>query len=330
MNPNPAAALHALVEDVHGPLAAAPSRVTASLLHRAAVARWGDATLDTWRVAWGDRLGQGFALMLMRPAVAAPCPVLVTGDACWAYWIADDVIAAAARAGVALAWFNRTEVHADPPSDDAPHRDPQTDRAAIDALVAQPPHGMAALAAWAWALHRAVDAVVTMRGIDRARIGIAGHSRGGKAALLAAALDARIALASVNNAGTLGVASSTVAGAGSESVAALVRRFPHWVGARLRERVARGEAAQPDMHPLLDAIAPRALLVTQASDDAWANPDGTRHAVERARPVFASRGAPGALRLVERTGGHAQTLSDALAAIDAVRTLRDRAAAAAR
>ncbi len=204
MNPNPAtqptaipvagtnAALRALVDEVHGPMAAPPSHVTTSMLHRAVVARWGDATLETWRVAWGERLGEGFSMMLMRPAVAAPCPVLVTGDACWAYWIVDDVIAAAARAGVALAWFNRTEVHADPPPED---------RAAIDALVAQPPHGMAALAAWAWALHRAVDALVTLQGIDPARIGVAGHSRGGKAALLAAALDARIALVAANNAG---------------------------------------------------------------------------------------------------------------------------------
>ncbi len=311
MNPNPA--LRSLVDAVHGPWAAAPSRVTASLLHRAVVARWDHATLETWRLAWGERVDEGLSMMLMRPAVAAPCPVLVTGDACWAYWFVDDVVAAAARAGLALAWFNRTEVHADPPPEYVD---------TINALAAQPPNGMAALAAWAWALHRAVDALVTMPGIDHACIGVAGHSRGGKAALLAAALDARIALAAVNNAGTLGVASSSVTSHGSETVAALVSRFAHWVGPQLRERVARGESPAPNMQPLIDAVAPRALLVTQAVDDAWANPEGVRHAVERARPVYTQLGAPDALRLIERTGGHTQTPADALAAIDALRMLR--------
>lgn len=314
MNPNPATALHALVDEVYGPMATAPSHCSAALLHRAVVARWGEATLETWRLAWGRHLRDGFTLMLMRPVAAAPCPVLVTGDGCWAHWSDDAVIDAAMRAGVALAWFNRTEVHADPPPED---------RAAIDALLAQPPHGMAALAAWAWALHRAVDALVPMTGVDAARIAVAGHSRGGKAALLAAALDARVALAAVNNAGTLGTACASLRSDGAETVAALVRRFPHWVGPALRDRVARdGDAAVPplDQHVLLASIAPRRLLLTQAVDDAWANPAGTRHAIALACGAWGTR-SEAALRLVEREGGHAQVPADGFAAIDALREL---------
>lgn len=317
MNPNPPAALHALVDQVYGPLAPAPAQVTSELRHRAVVARWGNAALESWRVSWGGRLGDGFSLMLMRPAeAAAPCPVLVTGDACWAYWMVDDVIAAAARSGVALAWFNRTDVHADP----APE-----DRAAIEALVAQPPGGMAAMAAWAWATQRAVDALTTMPGIDPSRIGAAGHSRGGKAALLAGALDARIALVAANNSGALGAASSFDAGPGAETVAELAHRFPHWVGPRLRDAVAHGNGPSADQDVLLAAIAPRRLVVTQALDDAWANPAGTRCAVDRARRVFEAAGAADALDLIERSGPHPQTPGDGMVAVDAAARLASRA-----
>lgn len=297
-----------LIDEIYGPVAPAPTRVSPSLLHRAVVARWGDASLETLRVAWGAAHGEGFVMQLMRPALADACPVIVSGDACWAY-LTDDVVTAAARAGVALAWFNRTEVHADPPPED---------RAAIDALLRTPPHGMAAVAAWAWALHRAVDVLADMHGIDTTRIAVAGHSRGGKAALLAAALDTRIALVAANNSGALGAASSFVGSTGRETVADLVRRFPHWVGPRLRDVVVHdGDAAAPrfDQHVLLAAIAPRGLLVTQAADDRWANPEGTRHAVEQAREAFAARCAGDALRLVERGGGHPQTTGDWLAVI---------------
>ncbi len=320
----PANDLSALIDEAYGPVAAPPARTTPRLLHRATVARWGDATLDSMHVAWGTSHGEGFLMQLMRPAHRGACPVVISGDACWAY-LSDDVVAAAARAGVALAWFNRCEVHADPPPED---------HDAIDALMRAPPLGMAALAAWAWALHRAVDVLVDLPGIDAARIGVAGHSRGGKAALLAAALDDRIELVAANNSGTLGAASSFVVGEGGESVADLVQRFPHWVGPRLRNRVTSGghdaaaavdqhaltvdqHALTVDQHALVASIAPRRVLITQARDDRWANPLGTRHVVERARARLAAGTSTDALKLVERDGTHPQTTGDWLAVVDA-------------
>lgn len=303
---------------IYGAVAPAPSGLRCTLLHRAVVARWHGATLDTLRVAWGDATPDGFTMQLMRPNSQQACPVIVTGDACWAYLV-DEVIVHGAAHGVALAWFNRTEVAADPPPEDA---------AAIAAAVAasdgaeisrvtHPP--IAAIAAWAWALSRAVDALLLQPGIDSRRIAVAGHSRGGKAALLAGALDARIALTAANNAGTLGSASSFVMGDGAETVVELVQRFPHWVGPKLRKAVARGEPVTMDQHTLLQAIAPRALLITQASDDLWANPKGARHTVQRAREVYEQLGAADAFSAVWRIGGHAQTVDDWLAVVRALR-----------
>ena len=49
------------------------------------------------------------------------------------------------------------------------------------------------LARWAWSASRAVDYLVTLTEVDKSKIGLAGHSRHGKQALLAAAFDERIA-----------------------------------------------------------------------------------------------------------------------------------------
>ena len=311
----PSGRLPSALTAIYGPVAPAPAFVVGRVLHRAVVARWGDATLDTVRVAWDDRANGGFTMQLMRPAEAQHprCPVLISGDACWPY-LPDEVIAKAASIGVALAWFNRTEVAADPPGDD---------RDAVEGAAAHAgPHGMAALAAWAWALGRAVDALSRTPRIDARGIAVIGHSRGGKAALLAGAIDGRIALTAATNPGTLGAASSIVAGPGSESVADLVKRFAHWVGPTLRAAVASGKA-QPevDQHALLSMIAPRRLLVIQARDDAWANPQGTLHAMTEAHKAFARHGAADAMKLLWRNGGHVQSVADWRTVLEATRLL---------
>ena len=55
-----------------------------------------------------------------------------------------------------------------------------------------PEYDFSGIARWAWAGMRAVDYLYTLPEVDKAHIGIAGHSRNGKMALIAAALDDRI------------------------------------------------------------------------------------------------------------------------------------------
>ena len=54
---------------------------------------------------------------------------------------------------------------------------------------------------WAWAASRVMDYAVTLPQIDHERVGIVGHSRLGKTALLAGALDERIFCTFANDSG---------------------------------------------------------------------------------------------------------------------------------
>ena len=55
--------------------------------------------------------------------------------------------------------------------------------------------GTGTLMAWAWAFSRVMDYLETVPEIDAARVATVGHSRNGKTALLAAAMDERFAMA---------------------------------------------------------------------------------------------------------------------------------------
>lgn len=316
----------AWIDLAYGGLPPPPDACARTLLHEAVPARLPQARLQTWRLQAGSDGQVAWAVQVLRPAGPARVPVVVSGDACWAY-LDDGVRADALARGIGLAWFNRVEVAEDPP---VPAGATLADRRRAlcrSALYRRHPGAaFGALAAWAWALQRVVDLLTgqglaagdagPLDGIDPARVGLSGHSRGGKAALLAGALDPRVLLTAVHHSGTLGAASHQVQDEGSESLAALVQAYPHWVGAGLAEALARGDVLPADQHALGAQVAPRHLLVVQALDDAWANPGGTQRTVERLREAARRRGLDGVVHTAWRTGGHAQQPADWRAVFD--------------
>ncbi len=153
------------------------------------------------------------------------------------------------------------------------------------------PTNRGTLAAWAWGFHRCVDYLVTDPQVDAQRIAALGHSRNGKATLLAAAFDERIAIAFPHQAGCGG--SSPSRGKTGESVKAINTRFPHWFDAEFKEFNNEPERLPFDQNCLVALCAPRPVLFSAGQDDQWANPAGQFQVLQAADPVYRFLGVQG-------------------------------------
>ena len=186
------------------------------------------------------------------------------------------------RRGYALALFYPGDVAADEPALAAQ---------ALQRLQPDVPPGQrgGAIAAWAALYGRAVDVLAADPRIDPARIGLWGHSRHGKAVLLAAALDKRPA-AFVSHQSGRGGASLNRSPYG-ETIAQITEGFPHWFGAAYGGHAADPGGLPVDQHQLVALAAPRPLLVGYGRADKWSDPVGGFRAVEGAAPAWALLGS---------------------------------------
>ena len=148
-----------------------------------------------------------------------------------------------------------------------------------------------ALAAWAWGYSRAIDAVSADPSFDAKRIALWGHSRFGKAALLAAAFDPRASAVIANQSGTFGAALSRKSR--GESLRAVTSSFPYWFTPSVQQYAQRPEDLPLDQHLLIALIAPRPILLGGARLDRWSDPAGAFAAAEAAGPVYRLFGREG-------------------------------------
>jgi hypothetical protein len=199
----------------------------------------------------------------------------------WAdIWRIEDVI----DRGYALATFYNGDIDPDTPAlRGLPRFFPEPD----------PADECGTVGAWAWGLQRAVDYLVTAPGIDPKRIAVTGHSRLGKAALVAAAFDERIALAIPHQAGCGGTGPSRSKNPKAESVKRINTSFPHWFDDHFKKFNDEVEKIPFDQHCLLAICAPRPVLYTNGIEDQWANPDGQFEMLKAATPVYKLYGKEG-------------------------------------
>lgn len=238
-----------------------------------------------------------FRIDLLVPPGTGPFPVVLTGDGCYRFQERDMADAVLHR-GMVYAQFNRCEIARD--RADAP------DAGARSAF----PGGYGTLAFWAWGYHRAIDALLTFPFVDGSKIAVTGLSRGGKAALLAAATDLRIALVADSGSGCGGAGSFRIRGEGCERIADITAKFPHWFAPSFADWANREDEMPFDQNFLKALIAPRPLLTLGGRDDIWANPLGILAIHKSMRPVWRLLGDESALAVSFRDGGHGYRLDD--------------------
>ena len=251
-------------------------------------------------------MGPGGAIavraVVTAPKGEGPFPVIVRGDLCWGR-VKRAIVTAVVKRGYILAEFDRVNIAADGPQADGMY-------------AACPGFDGGRIAAWGWGFHRVVDWLQTLDLVDGTRIAVTGHSRGGKAALLAGATDERIALTAPNNSGCGGAGCHRLQDAGSEDIAAITTTFPYWFHRRFAQFAGHAERLPFDQHTVKAMVAPRALLTTEALGDRWANPKGTQQSHAAAKEVFEFLGAPKAIGIRFRNGRHEHNADDWAALLD--------------
>lgn len=181
--------------------------------------------------------------------------------------------------------------------------------------AAYPTYDWGSLAVWAWGAMRVVDYLVSepwvqssggFPAVKEDQIIMTGHSRAGKTALLAAALDERIDVAAPNGSGCGGAGSFLVQGFGIETIAIITSDYTYkaWFKADFNRYGGKEKDLPFDQHFMRALIAPRLIISTDGLGDYWANPMGTHAVYLAAQPVFDFMNVSKNNAIHFREGGH--------------------------
>ncbi len=143
--------------------------------------------------------------------------------------------------------------------------------------------------AWAWGDCRTLDLLESLSFINRHRIGVVGHSRIGKTAMLAGVYDKRFALA-VSNSSCAGGAAMNRRLYG-ETMQFASKHFVCWYQPKMQQYGDNIETMPIDAQHFLAAMAPRMILVLSGTKDFWADPKGEFWSLMEAGKVYKLFGA---------------------------------------
>lgn len=150
------------------------------------------------------------------------------------------------------------------------------------------PDDWGALRAWAWGASKALDYFETDPSVDATRIGVEGHSRFGKAALVAMAYDQRFAIGFISSSGA-GGAKLHRRNAGEIVENLTAAEEYHWMAGNYLKYGGplTWNDLPVDSHELIALCAPRPVFISSGDKgDEWVDARGMFMAAVAAGPVY--------------------------------------------
>ncbi|MGE0406105.1 MAG: alpha/beta hydrolase family protein [Candidatus Korobacteraceae bacterium] len=145
------------------------------------------------------------------------------------------------------------------------------------------------LSAWGWGMSKVLDYFETDKAVDAKRVAVFGHSRTGKAALVALAYDERFLTGFISSSGQSGAKlHRRKYGEAIENIAATNEY--HWMAGNYLKYAGRWDMLPVDSHQLVAMVAPRPVFLSTGNGPNL-NSDGTVKMMQAGDPAFvASRG----------------------------------------
>ncbi|HZR64818.1 MAG TPA: acetylxylan esterase [Terriglobales bacterium] len=143
--------------------------------------------------------------------------------------------------------------------------------------------------AWAWGASRCLDYFETDKAVDSKRVGIEGHSRYGKTALVAMAYDPRFAIGYISSSGESGA--KLYRRNYGEQIGNIAGGEYYWMAGNIikYDGPLTVEDLPVDAHELIALAAPRPIFIgagSQEKGDGWVDPKGSFLAAVAAGPVY--------------------------------------------
>ena len=180
------------------------------------------------------------------------------------------------------------------------------------------------ISAWSWGVSRILDYFERDEVVNAKQVALFGHSRLGKTALWASALDERIAAVFSSCSGEMGAALARRDW--GETVDDMAQNFAWQFAGNFQKWSGRWKDMPVDSHMLIALSAPRPVFITGGTTDQWADPVGQFLAAVAAGPVYRLLGrkdlgvsalppldtplTDGDLGWHYHTGGHTATAAD--------------------
>jgi hypothetical protein len=254
-------------------------------------------------------------------AAASPAPSAPAASATAGPPASDPESAAATHAGLFRRGYALTIYHYQDTGEDTIGRNADGSWAfrATRYYPAYPEYDWGLASGWAWGISRCIDYLETQTFADTGKLIAVGHSRIGKAVLVAGAFEERLTVVAPAGSGAGGTGAyrfNGERGGGREGLADMMRKYPNWFSPNLYQFAAQVDKLPFDQHWLIALAAPRAFISLEGTDDQNCVPNALRQAIAGAMPAYDLLGASQRLGVNYAAHRHALTDEDWAALLD--------------